>query len=49
MSKLLRFLLYCFKCNKLYFSKNERLYLLAANRLIFSLLSVTSSLTASEV
>lgn len=49
MSKLLRFLLYCFKCNKLYFSKNEHLYLLAANRLIFSLLSVTSSLTASEV
>lgn len=35
MSKLLRFLLYCFKCNKLYFSKNEQLYLLATNRLIF--------------
>lgn len=46
MSKLLRFLLYCFKCNKLYFSKNEHLYLLAA---IFSVLSLTSSLTASEV
>lgn len=29
MSKLLKFLMYCFKCNKLYFSKNEQLYLLA--------------------
>lgn len=37
MSKLLKFLLYCFKCNKLYFSKNEHLYLLATNKLIFSL------------
>lgn len=36
MSKHLRFLLYCFKCNKLYFYKNEQLYLLATKRLIFS-------------
>lgn len=37
MSKHLRFLLYCFKCNKLYFYKNEQLYLLATKRLILSL------------